>query len=177
MLLVGSGLTSYSAIFQWRDSCPVSKFWPAVGEPTPWAVLSVPSLSRHGTFKDVFNLLAIRAEGPPSLPSEQRNHTRQGYAGNPIWIFRSNPARYLFATAAGDRFMLVWNTWIAWSQHTRWIGFYDIQKIISIFVHHDLEKVTSAHMGVVARLYSICPSWPSPKYPTLYQACDGFLER
>ena len=67
MLLVGYGLTSYSAIFQlYGDGTVVqfSKFRPTTGHPTPWAsrglLCAKPTLTRPWDVSTHFNLLAIR---------------------------------------------------------------------------------------------------------------------
>ena len=69
-MLVGCGLTSHSAIFQlYSDGTVVqfSKFWPAAGYPTPWAIRGLwraePTPTRAlGRPKTFFYLLATRVQ-------------------------------------------------------------------------------------------------------------------
>ena len=80
---------------KWRDSCPVSKFWPAAGHPRhgQLGVFSVPNLPRHG-HRDVRMSFT-------SLPSEGPHAVRVSGESNPDLPIQS-PARYLCATAAGN---------------------------------------------------------------------------
>ena len=104
---------SYISAIKWRDSCPVSKFRPATGHPTPWEARGLkraePSPTRTtGRPKTSFN-----SEGPHSVRVCQES--------NPDLPIH-NPARYLYTISADRPRLLDGDLWFKVSQNNgMWI--------------------------------------------------------
>ena len=88
-----------SAIFQLysdgQDSCPVSKFWPAAGQPTPWAARGLKRSEPTPTWAPGCPKTSLTA-----LPSEGSHAVKVCRESNPDRLIDS-PALYLYATTPG----------------------------------------------------------------------------
>ena len=131
LLVVGCGLMSHSAIFQLYSGGTIvqfSKFWPAVGHPTPYAA------------RKRYEPTPTRAPGRPktsitSLPSGGPHAMRVSRESNP-GLPTQSPARYLYATAAGKTLFQITNVFIL----------YPIQMRGLLLYIYWVKKVTNFYM-------------------------------